>query len=477
MSRICTGLRTVVVACCVGVAAGREAAALSTRAEQAGAAAPSQQAGRDCELEFRAVKVNGVVTTNFNSVYASPGRSNYFAGGGVDAYCVNTDQRLQSDSAEQYADQRVVYLIGRVRYTESRVELTADRMTYYMGEERLHAEGNVVGRTSTGTRFRGPRAMYLRAKPGLRARSRLDAGGRPDTWISATDIGADSATGDSTRVVADSIISDNDSLVYARGKVEITRTDIVATADSALLDQGREVAALRRGPKVVGVGERKFTLEGIAIDIFSRNRRAERVLSAGDARAVGEDVRLTADTIDLRIDGEHLARAIAWGESGARASQPEREITADSIDVSMPGQVLHALHAVRRARVESRADTTTIRSADRDWFSGDTIIARFDTTKAPSDSGGARIRHLDALGAARSWQQAARDGAPVPDSTPAINYMAGQAISVEFAPDRTLGIVRVVGKVSGLLLQPSADSTRRAAPSPPRRPPSSPERR
>ncbi|MEA3245048.1 MAG: hypothetical protein U9Q74_02705, partial [Gemmatimonadota bacterium] len=341
------------------------AALLATagRVAAQGGGAPAPRPAGDCDLQFRGVVANGVVTTHILTVPASPGRSNYFAGGGVDAYCANTDQRVTSDSAEQYGDQRLLYLVGRVHYTEKRVELNADRVTYYMGEERLVAEGNVRGHTSTGTRFSGPRAVYLRAKPGLRERSRLDAGGRPDTWISAADAGTEGAKADSTHVLADSIISDNDSLVYAIGKVDLRRNDLVATADSAFVDQGREFAALRRSPRVTGTGTDPFTLEGIEIDIYSHNRQAERVRSSGKARAANGDIVLTADSIDLRIADRKLARAIAWGPGRALAKQPGREIHADSIDVEMPAQVLRSIVAVRRARAESVPDSTKIVAA------------------------------------------------------------------------------------------------------------------
>lgn len=425
-----------------------------------------QDRSRDCNLLLRGVSVAGVITTHFQSTQTAAGNSNVFAGGGVDGVCTNSDQRVKSDSAEQWGDARLVHLIGRVHYTEKRVQLDADRITYYMGEERLIAEGNVSGRTETGTTFKGPRAVYLRAKAGLRARSRLDAGGRPDTWVSATDAGtAPSATGttprDSVHVLADSIISDNDSLVYARGNVYIERPDLVSSADSAMLDQGREVVALRRRPKVQGRGERPFTLEGVTIDIISRQRRAERVVSRGDARATSDEMRLEADTVDLRIAGDKLSRAIAHGPKRAHAMQAGRDITADSIDVEMPGQVLKAMYAVRLARAEGAPDSTKIRSKASDWFTGDTIVARFDSTRAAGDTAAqVGIRQLVASGNARSWQQAARSGVPSPDSMPAVNYMTGRVITVEFAPDRALDRIRVTDQVVGLLVQPAADSAK-----------------
>ena len=434
-----------------------------------------QDRSRDCNLLMRGVSVGGMITTHFQSTQTVAGNSNVFAGGGVDGVCTNSDQRVRSDSAEQWGDARLLHLIGRVHYTEKRVQLDADRITYYMGEERLIAEGNVVGRTETGTTFKGPRAVYLRAKTGLRDRSRLDAGGRPDTWISASDAGtAPSAKGgtarDSVHVLADSIISDNDSLVYARGSVVIERPDLLSKADSAMLDQGREVVALRIRPRVEGRGERKFTLEGVTIDILSRQRRAERVVSRGNARATSDAMRIEADTVDLRIANDKLSRAIAHGPKRAHATQAGRDITADSIDVDMPGQVLRAMVAVRGARAEGIPDTTKIRSKARDWFTGDTIVARFDSTRAPGDTAAqVAIKQMVANGNARSWQQAARSGVPSPDSMPAVNYMTGRVITVEFAPDRALDRIRVTDQVVGLLVQPASD-TAKAKPSAPRKP-------
>ena len=431
----------------------------------------TQARARDCDLQLIGVKVGGVGTTHITNSSTAAGNSNTFAGGGVDGRCANSDQRILADSAESFGDDRIVYLIGRARYSEKRMQLDADRLTYFMAEERLVAEGNVVGRTSTGTRFSGPRAVYLRAKPGLRERSRLDAGGRPDTWISANDAGTTDTTGDSTHVLADSIVSDDDSLIYARGRVVIERPDLIATGDSAMLDQGREVAALRKSPSVTGRGERKFTLTGAEIDIHSRQRQAERVRSAGSARAVGEEVALDADTVDLRIADQKLSRATAWGPGRARATQSGRDITADSIDVLMPGQVLHAIHAVRRARAESLPDSTKIKSTERDWFAGDTINAVFDTVASRDTSKKAGLQRLVATGSAKSWQQAARDGVAAPDTIPVINYMTGRIITVEFGPDRALESVRVVDQVTGVLVQPvRADSIRKAT-APPVRPP------
>ena len=166
--------------------------AASADAQARPQAPATQPRARDCDIQFTGVTVGGVGTTHFQSNNTSAGNQNVFAGGGVDGRCSNSDQRVTSDSAEQYGDQRFVLLIGRVHYTEKRVRLDADRITYYMAEERLVAEGNVVGRTETGTRFSGPQATYLRAKAGLLSPAmsrRNDSGERgsrpPESDISA----------------------------------------------------------------------------------------------------------------------------------------------------------------------------------------------------------------------------------------------------------------------------------------------------
>jgi hypothetical protein len=287
--------------------------------------------------------------------------------------------------------------------------------------------------------------------------------------VSATDAGGADKAADSVHVLADSIVSDNDSLVYAIRHVVIERPDLLSTADSAMMDQGREIVSLRKAPKVVGRGERKFSLEGAQIDIFSRNRQAERVKSAGDAKATSDEMKLDADSIDLRIAEQKLSRAVAWGKKRAHAAQTGRDVTADSIHVIMPGQVMKSMHAIGRARVESVADSTKVRSKERDWLAGDTIVADFDSTATRDTTAQAAIKRLTAVGNAQSYQQGSRSGVALPDSTPAVNYMSGRTITVDFAPDRSLDRVHVTGQVTGVLVQPATDSSKTKA-LPPKKP-------
>jgi lipopolysaccharide export system protein LptA len=418
--------------------------------------ARASQAAKECVVITTGVVRNGELT----STLTMHGRGDStWMGGGVDAKCEGTDQRVLSDSAEQYADRHVMILIGHVHYTESRLKLDADRITYFTAEERLLAEGNVVGVTNTGTRFTGPRAEYLRPAAGVREKSHLVAEPRSNIWVSPKDAGNDSK--DSVNVQADRLIMDNDSLIFARGVVVIERPDLLSTSDSAFVDKFTEFARLTQTPRVVGRGDRHFTLSGNILDIFSKKHEVERVKSLGDAVATSDDVTLKADTIDLRIVNQKLDRAFAWGRSRSHAHSKEQDITADSIDVLMPGQTLRTMRAVGRAIAESDPDSTKIASKKLDYLQGDTIIARFDSLAATDTASQPSIKEVFAKGTptarARSYYQVARNSEGKTDQ-PNVNYVLGDSITVTFRK-RQVYEVHVLGHVEGFYDELAADST------------------
>jgi hypothetical protein len=332
-------------------------------------------------------------------------------------------------------------------------------MTYFTGEERILAEGNVVGRTNTGTRFTGPRANYLRAAAGIRATSRLEADSRPHVWLSPSDAGGGGR--DSVSVEADRVISENDSLVYAKGRVVIDRVDLVATADSAAMDNGTEIARLFYSPKIVGRGERSFTLVGNVIEAWSKQRQLQRVKSGGAAKATSEEITLTADTIDLRLRDQKLDRAFAWGGRRALAHAKERDITADSIDIVMPYQVIREMRAVRNALAESEPDSLKIVSKQKDWLRGDTIVARFDSVATGDTVNKPAVRQITATGtatsSAKSFYQVAPGHGEKVTTTPNVNYVTGRQIIVDFH-EAQVQTVRVKEKAAGFYLEALPDS-------------------
>lgn len=412
------------------------------------AAAQDAAAGR-CILDFS----GNPPTTRSSLTKLASGKYNAFLGGGVVGTCQGQDVRLTADSAEYYGDQNVLYLIGNVHYTEPRVKVDSERMTYWTNEQRLLAERNVYAVLPSGTTMRGPRAEYFRAIAGFRPRARLVAPGRPVMSLVQRDSLGRPA--EPVTLIANQVVADGDSLVYASGKVEITRPDLLARGDSAALDSGRETARLMRGPSIESRGAQPFTLSGGIIDVFSRQRQLERVLSRARAVATSKDLRLASDTIDLRVSGNRLQRAYAWGASRARVTSPGRDIIADSLDVIMPSQQIREVRALRGAYAESDVDTAKIASRERDWLRGDTVVARFDSLQAGDSARRSQVRDLNAVGHASSWYQIpSKQGR---SGRPAINYVRGSAIAIDFS-NQLVRTVTVRERAVGLLLEPVADS-------------------
>lgn len=441
-----------------------------------GAAPAPAQEGRPCVLVFTGVLRGGKLSST-NLFTDAVGRRTTYVSGGVDATCEGQGNRLLADSAEHHEATGQLILMRNVRYSEPRMTLQSDRMVYYTAEERLFATGNVRGRSESGTRFRGPQFEYLRAKEGLRAVPIWRAPGRPTIRIPPNDTTAARAAapgqalgerGDSTDLTADFIHSENDSLVFAVGKVVIERHDLRATADSSSLDRGREFARLLRDPRIVGTGERPYTLVGTRIDLWSRDQRLERVLAAGQGRVDSDSLTLIADTIDMRLREQRMERVYAWG-GRAKAHATAQEIEADSLDILMPGQRLHEIHALGRAEAFSRVDTARIVSEDRDFIKGDTLVAYFDTTTVADTTEGSRMREVVATGRATAFYQLAAAGAG--KGLPNISYNRGRIIAVHFEEGEVVR-VDVKERASGMFLEPVRTDTTRAAgaPPPPRRP-------
>ena len=431
----------------------------------------AQQKGKPCSLVFTGV-AQGPDTTFMNVFTMADSSRNTFIGGGVDATCEGQGNRLLADSAEHYSARGELILINHVRYSEPRMSMQSDRMVYYTADDRLLATGNVKGKTSTGTRFTGPQIDYFRAKPGVREVPTWRAPGRPFVRMAPSDAGrpepgaARAGTeADSVDLTADLVISVNDSLVWAVGKVVIERPDLVATADSATMDQGTGFARLMRAPKIVGRGERAFTLVGTVIDLWSREQRLERVLARGKASIISDSLTLTGDTIDLRMKDQRMERAFTWG-GRATADAPAQQMEADSLDILMPGQRLQELHAVGRAITYSLVDSTKILSHERDWIAGDTLIARFDTAVTGDTSSSARMRDVVATGNAKSFYQLAPSSGT--KGLPNLSYNRGRQITVAFK-EGEVEQVTVHDQASGIFLEPTppADSTRKTPPTPP----------
>lgn len=390
----------------------------------------------------------------------SPGGQRVSVGrGGITVTCKSRNIVLLADSGRQTGED-LVELWGHVHYTEpNRIDLKSDVFTYFKREERILVKGNVVAVLPSGSTLTGPEATYLRIVPGGRAVEELTAIRSPTVTLAAQ--------GDSGKPVsinATTIYMRGDSLTYASRKVVITRSDLIAHADSAFLDgrSSQETMRLMFTPSVEGLTGRKFKLEGVIIDAYSKLKKLDRVIARGNGHATSQDLDILADTIDLRMSNDALEHAIAWNHTGqAKATSPGEVILADSIDVLMPKQRVTVVYAVRHAFAQADADTVHFRTTEKDWLKGDLITAWFDTTATKDTSSTPPIRQILATHHADSAQAyyhlAASDTAA---RSPAISYVRGSQIRLDFEL-RRIALVSVRDSVVGLYLEPQ-DSAKAA---------------
>lgn len=393
-------------------------------------------------------------STRTNGVQLPSKEYNYFIGGGLVVRCPSRGITLKADSAELYGDEKRDFLVGHVNYNEPRLTLTSDFLTYYTGEERIVAAGNVHGRLPSGSTLVGPQVDYKRAVPRIRTRPQTLATGRPTVTIVQRDsAGKEQPPID---VTANTIFMDGDSLIYGSGSVQITRPEITATSDSAFINSGTEIMQLMRMPVVNGKRGRPFRLVGDRIELYSQNKKLQRVLSQERAQANSEDLTLRSDTIDLRVKNDSLVRAFAWGPNRAHANSPTQNLIADSVDVHLPNQRVREVRALRRAFAEGKPDST-IHADTTNWLRGDTIVAYFDTLPPVDTSKGPEIRKLISTDSAEAFYNLAPSDTSL--HRPAINYVKGRVITINFDEQKVADIA-VDGKVTGIYLEPSNDTTK-----------------
>jgi hypothetical protein len=196
------------------------------------------------------------------------------------------------------------------------------------------------------------------------------------------------------------------------------------------------------------------------IDLFSQNRKLQRVRANANATAVSDSMTLKSDTIDLRLQNELLDHAYAWGaKSRARAISPSQNLLADSLDVAMPSQRVQLMRALRGALAEGKPDTVRFRAEPPDtldWLQGDTIVAHFDSIPVKDTSKTPKIKQLVASGHASSlYHMAPSDTA---EHRPAINHVTARLITIDFDQQK-VATVTTVDSVYGIYIEPRSDST------------------
>ena len=79
------------------------------------------------------------------------GQRNFFLGGSVVVRCPKQSIVLKSDSLEYYAGEARLYFVGHVDYSEPRLKLKSEFLTYFQREERILAYLNVDARLPSGS--------------------------------------------------------------------------------------------------------------------------------------------------------------------------------------------------------------------------------------------------------------------------------------------------------------------------------------
>src|SRR5207244_2742091 len=127
--------------------------------------------------------------------------------------------------------------------------------------------------------------------------------------------------------------------MWGGGRVTIDRSDFAAQGDSMQLDQPTGFGVLVGKPAMEGKGARPYKLTGTRIELGLAGRELRRVKALGEGVATGSDWRLTADTIDLRLERRKLQRAqdqaprAHFAKQRPRAyARPERARHGRSVD-------------------------------------------------------------------------------------------------------------------------------------------------
>lgn len=366
----------------------------------------------------------------------------WFSGGGVWAHCRGEQTRWYSDSVAWYQDLNRFDMIGHVDFEDVTAELTSDRASYYLGQERLDANGDARLRNRvTGSVLRGPTISYYRAVAGIRDTTLLTADRRPTIEYRSAD---DPPDAEPYVIVAEQVRFRGNTAAFAWGRVTIDRSDFHAVADSATLDTGVGRGRLMRSARVTGA-DSAYTLTGRDIEYrLDDARDLTWVQAEGEAVAVSNAWIVVADTVAFDVEHDRIQAGDAWGDSTrATATSISNTITADSLAIVAPGQVLREVRGLGRARASSLLDSL---DTDPDWVAGDTVVAAFEETA----DGRSALTSVIASVAARARYRIFPNGDR--SLEPDLSYSRGDRIVAAFAEERLVR-VDIVGNGDGVYLE------------------------
>ncbi len=417
--------------------------------------APLAAQGRRCQLVVDNVDREGLHTRVLGT-----STENYFAGGNVRLRCQSQPVRIWADSIASYAG-AVVQFIGNFRYEDETAKVTSDFGTYYKDNERWDATGNVVYlNTQDGSKLVGPMATYRRRIRGTNDLEEVYAERRPTLTLAARD--SANRVEEPYIVVADRIRMRGRDLMWAGGTVTIDRTDLRGRGDSLQLDSGKGSAGALIGHAAIRrAAIDSFALAGQRIDLGLKQRELTRVTGRDSAKLTSRDLDLLSETIALILEARKVVQTLAWGKSPRpQALADEYEVRGDSLAVDTPNEQLKELRAFQRAWVGFRPDSL---KGERDYLSGDSIVATF--VQRPSPSGPkSTLERVEARRDATSFYRTYGTGNT--GGLPHINYARADRIILTMQLGDSVKVERVqmFGHVDGGQFQPQAaraDTARR----------------
>ena len=444
---------------------------------------------RECEL-VRASHARRIATT-FSEIW--------FVSGPAEFSCTDGTE-VRADSAV-YNKGAALELIGGVFYADSARTLVAERATYYLTSQRLHAQGDVVltDRQNNGSVIRGSSLTHERATPD-RPEARTIVTGPPRPHATFRPRGAGDAAPSDTAALPFEVDADwmeirGENRFTATGNVEITRGETRSGAHGATFDQAQERLVLTHD---AWVEQEDLRLQARTIEAMLSGEELRAVTAVDEAHLEGRELMVDAATIRLEFEGGALQRLVAVvpppalppGGGDDAAARPralaharDLRLVADSIDALAPGQTLREIIAVGEAFAQRQPDSLSAGLPEfiaNDWVSGDTIQAYFALEEKAAASAGAEPSRPDsAAGAARdtarvvlerlvvtgaggraqALYRVSRDGRdPGP---PAINYTIADRITLVLSGGEVKE-AEATGEVRGRYLEPQRRSARSA---------------
>ena len=431
--------------------------ALGILAVLAGPRAANAQLTPSCQLRVRVMAEAGSRDQPRSNMLAVPGAEGRYAmhlgGGLVLGQC--GDASMTGDSAVHLEHVAEARMIGSVRYRDTTRVLDADRVTYFGLSDRVVAEGDVrLERLGSGATLEGPRVEFLRTP--FRG-SRTVATGRPHMTLPTGGPGSEPFLVDS-----DVAEFQGEERAFARGNVEIHRSDLDATGDSARFDADG-LGVLYGRPIIRGEG---FELTGDSVLARFAEDELREVRSFGGAAATGQDFELQADLVTAQIRAGEVERLWAFGEGRSIGASGRFQLSGDSIEFSFTAGRLDSIVSVgSAASVETEPHVPGVPMIEAakgldpgaNWLTGDTIRAFFavaptDSLRPLSEADPAPER-LTALGSARSFYASVRDSTR--SESPSRNYLLGNRIEVLFLNGEPSEVI--AKDAIGIYLEPGAE--------------------